>query len=93
MRVDADEHVGRVGHADKIGPYVDGIGRQQGHRCNYQNRFGELFPERSRQSLACHHANPRAHHLHGRHQRPCEKCGPQQGGSKLRAGNGISGYP
>ena len=48
------------------------------------------MPEIRSQTLSRHLADASAHHLHRGHQRPGEKRSPQQFGSELRAGNGIS---
>jgi len=45
--------------------------------------------ERMGESMTGDHANARAHHLHGCHERPRQKGSPQHGRAELRAGDRV----
>ena len=65
VRVDPGEQLGGVGHAGEIGADVDGVRDEQRDGGNDEHRARELVPERAGDSLAGHHADARAHRLHG----------------------------
>jgi hypothetical protein len=63
---------GRIGvaHPGQVRSNIQRIGCEQTERGNYDNGFGEFLPETANQTLARHHPDASAHHLHHAHQRP-----------------------
>ena len=66
---DSGHHLGYLRHAAEVGSNVDGVGGDQQRAGAPQDPLRILVADYAGQSLAGHHAEPRAHHLHGGHQR------------------------
>src|ERR1035437_9924691 len=85
----AREQVGGVRHAAKVGADVDRVGDEQraGRGAKQPSRI--LLAQCAGQAASGDQPDPRAHHLHRRHERPKHGRGPEELRAALRARDGI----